>query len=381
MRPLPLFLLLAALSAPVRAYQFTAPPPLSPKAEDYDKYFNLGSVDGTQSDSFTRKVQRVYNNLEGSGAIRDGIRHAEDAVLEQPGGRPDPVQSALLKATLGADSAGAILYELLRLEALKVDKAWNDIRDAKAATAVIEVNLGKESRALEKALQSGGAPDTPSQQGAILAAVKKIDDSVRLMDEATKHVGLTRRGVTELLPRVDEAARWHADSFKAAGGQNAANPTEAALRNLSSSVNDAAGLGEKVYAVMGQIQLNSRKALVNAADADKKIQKASSAVRAAIASGDEGDKKAAAEAVQAASEAAAKGANSGSGCAACAAKAAARAFGTKDEAAGLPEIGPFTPRVSLGQSALGVAADGARKVRRSESLDRRIRKRADAAFE
>ena len=381
MKLLPLLLLLAAASTSVRAYQFQSPPALSPKAEDYDKYFNLGSVDGHQRDSFTRRIQRVFNNLAGSGAIRDGIRSAEDAVLEQPGGRPDPVQSALLKATLGADSAGAILYELLRLEALKVDKAWNNIRDAKASTAAIEVDLGKESRKLQKALQGGDLGDIPSQMGAIRGAIQKIEDSVRLMEEADKHVGLTRRGVTELLPRVDEAARWHADSHRAAGGRNGSNPTHAALRNLSGSVNDAAGLGEKVYAVMGQIQTNSHKALINAAEADEKVQKAAALVRAALASGDEGDKKTAAEAVSVASAAASKGAASGSGCAACAAKAAARAFGTKDEASGLRELGPFTPRVSLGESALGVAADGARKVRGSKSLNRSLKRRADAAFE
>jgi hypothetical protein len=371
MSPLLAAAFLALACAPAEAYRFQAPPPLSPKLGDYEKYFNLGFVDGHQQDTFTRRVQFLYNNLEGKGAIRDGIRNAENAILLQPGGQPDPVQSSLLRATVGADSAAGVIYELLRIEARKVDAGWNKVRDAKAATIAIESDLGKSARNLEKALRQGSPPDIPSQQSAILSAIEAIKDSVRLMDEAGKQVALTRGGVTELLPRVTTAARWHADSHKAAGGNPGTNPTETALNNLAGAVRSATGLGEKVYAVMGQIQDDSRQKLLAAAKADALVQTAAAAVRKAAATGTPADRKAAARVVAAASEAAHKGAGAKAGCAACAAKAAARAFGSKDEAESLPELRPFTPRVDLGKSAFAITADGERKVNRGNGKLRR----------
>lgn len=365
--------LFSITAAPASAYKFQGPPPLSHKVEEYEKYFNLGFVDGHQQDSFARRVQNLYNNLEGKGAIRDGVRYAEDAILEQPGGRPDAVQSSLLTSTLRADTAAGIIYDLLRHEAVKVDKAWNKVRDVKADTVMIESALGKNASALERALQAGENANITSQRGAIYAAVEKIADSVRLMEDAGKQVRLTRHGVSKLLPHVTTAARWHADSHKAAGGLPGTNPTEAALNNLASAVHSATGLGEKVYAVMGQVQLDSRKKLIAAALADQELQTAAAAVDKAAESKSPGDKNAAALAVAKASELANKGAGAKAACAACAAKAAARAFGTKDEAQSLPKLSAFTPRVALGETAFAITADGRRKVRAGRKMDRKLK--------
>lgn len=364
--------LVAGAAFPAAAYKFQAPPPLSHKSEDYEKYFNLSFKDGHQQDSFTRRVQHLYNNLEGKGAIRDGLRHAEDAVLEQPGGRPDSVQSSLLGATVRADSAAALIYGLLREEAKKVDKGWNKVRDAKADTETIESTLAKTARALEAALQAGEGADAPSQMGGIIAAVKKIEDSVRLMDEAGEHVAQTRKGVTALLPHIDEAARWHAGSHKAAGGNAGNNPTEAALRNLAGAVQSATELGEKAFAVMGQIQGDSREKLLAAAKTDAVVQQAAAAVDKAAASGSEFDKRSAAKIVAEASAAAAKGGGAKAGCAACGAKSASRAFGSKNEAEKLPELRSFIPRVALGNSAAAITADGGRKVRSEGKMERKL---------
>ncbi len=373
MRPLLAALVLSLLTPPAFAYKFQEPPPLSQKVEDYEKYFNLGFSDGHQKDSFARRVQFLYNNLEGKGALRDGVRYAEDAILKQPGGRPDSVQSSLLGSTLNADTAAGVIYGLLREEAVKVDKGWNKVRDAKADTVMIESSLGKNASALERALEAGKNSNIASQKNGIYAAAEKIADSVRLMEEAGEHVSRTRHGVAQLLPHVTTAARWHADSHKAVGGVPGSNPTEAALKNLEGAVRSAAGLGEKVYAVMGQIQIDSRKKLVAAAKADEELQKAAIAVNKAAASKSPFDKKTAALAVAKASELANKGAGAKAGCAACAAKAAARAFGTKDEAQGLPELRPFVPRVALGETSLGITADGSRKVRSGKKMDRKLK--------
>ena len=358
---------------PAQAFKFQGPPPLSPKFEDYQKYFNLGSKDGHQQDSFTRRVQHLYNNLEGKGAIRDGVRYAEDAVLKQPGGIPDAVQSSLLKTTLRADSSAGVIYGLLREEAKKIDAGWNKVRDAKANTAAIESHLGKSARKLEGALKGKGSANIPSQMGGIIAAVKKIEDSVRLMDDASEHIAQTRNGVTVLLPHITKAAQWHADSHKAAGGRDGTNPTQLALNNLAGSVSSATGLGEKIFAVMDQIHNDSREKLLAAAKTDAKLQAASAAVKKAIKSGKPFDKAAAAQSVALASQAANKGAGAGAGCAACAAKAAAKAFGSKDEAGELPKLQPFIPRVTLGKTALGIAADGERRVPKGTKLGRKLK--------
>jgi hypothetical protein len=348
---------LLLLAVPGYGYVSSQVPPLSPKSDDYARFFQVSLKDGHQGDSFVRRVQRLYNHIEGPGAIREGMRGQEKAILGQPGGNPDPAQSKLHSVTLQADAAVSDIYRFLREDALFVQEAWNTVRDAKAQTAQAEFLLNKDAEALAQALLQG-QPFQPGDSG-IGGALETLEESARLMEAGAERLGFTGAQMAALLPFIGEAAQWHADSHRAVGGFGN-NPTEAALRDAATSANSATELGGKVFAVMEQIQRDTQEKILAGKETENLIKQAATLVNAALE--DPTQYPEAEDAVVVAAAAAKKGAGAHAGCAACAAKAAARAFGSKREAAGLPELAEFQTEITLGEEALAITADGQSQV-------------------
>lgn len=174
---------------------FAAPPTLNLPPEEGEKRFNLSRREGEPADSFARALKHLYYNLAGEGAIRDGIAHQEKAILAQAGGRPDPAQGAVYAAILRCDASLARLYRVLRGVALALEKEDTEARRAEISSGM------SEAEALLRPLSS----------------------------------------------LVEDAGRWHAAAYRAAGGSGPADLTGQALGNGAASA--AAAMTEARAAV------------------------------------------------------------------------------------------------------------------------------------
>lgn len=163
------------------------PPPLAVPTEEGAKRFNLGRRDGEPADSFAKALKHLYYNLAGEGAIRDGIAHQEKAILAQTGGRPDPAQAAVYAAVLRCDKAMSRLYRALRGVALALEEGDGEARHARISSGM----AGAE---------------------ALLRTIPVL---------------------------VEDAGRWHAAAYRAAGGAGPADLTTQALGNGAASARTA----------------------------------------------------------------------------------------------------------------------------------------------